>query len=256
MPQIKNIDITPGGSTPVLYVSQNDVGRQITVNVKDGTGYYDLTDCSVVVAGTKPSGLGYSVSCGVNGHEVTITTTKEMTDEHGSIASEFKITKGSALIGTANFILSVERDPHPEGTTDGSADALIPQITVLVERVEAAVAKAEVLQEAEAWAVGQRDGVDVGEDDPTYENNSKYYAGLAEGSKTSAGASATAAAGSASAASGSASSAAASNTAAQKAKEDAEAAAEAAASTFSVVGNVAFTVLENGQVREIWTEEE
>ena len=30
-------------------------------------------------------------------------------------------------------------------------------------------------EDAEAWAVGQRDGSDVSPDDPTYQNNSKYY---------------------------------------------------------------------------------
>ena len=32
-------------------------------------------------------------------------------------------------------------------------------------------------EDAEAWAVGKRGGVDVPDTDPTYENNSKYYAG-------------------------------------------------------------------------------
>ncbi len=235
MPQIKNIDITPGGATPVLYVSQNDVGRSVTVNIKDGAGYYDLTGCSVVLAGTKPSGLGYTVSCTVNGHQVTIETTKQMTDEEGSIASEFKITSGDTVIGTANIILAVERDPHPENTTDGSAEELIPEITVLVERVEAAVAKEEVLHEAEAWAVGQRNGEDVGTDDPTYHNNSKYYKEQAELSKT-------AAAGSATAAETSKARAATSETNAESAATRAEAAAAAAAQVFTVAGDASFSV--------------
>lgn len=33
---------------------------------------------------------------------------------------------------------------------------------------------------AEAWAVGQRGGTDVPQTDPTYHNNSKYYAGIVE----------------------------------------------------------------------------
>ena len=33
---------------------------------------------------------------------------------------------------------------------------------------------------SEAWAVGQRGGTDVPSTDPTYHNNSKYYAGLTE----------------------------------------------------------------------------
>lgn len=36
--------------------------------------------------------------------------------------------------------------------------------------------------DAEAWAVGQRDGVDVGETDPAYQNNAKYYAEHSGGS--------------------------------------------------------------------------
>ena len=36
------------------------------------------------------------------------------------------------------------------------------------------------VQTAEAWAVGQRKGVDVGEQDVTYHNNSKYYALMAK----------------------------------------------------------------------------
>lgn len=48
---------------------------------------------------------------------------------------------------------------------------------------------------AEAWAVGQRGGVDVGPDDPTYHNNSKYHAKQASGSQSAASGYATAAEG-------------------------------------------------------------
>lgn len=35
-------------------------------------------------------------------------------------------------------------------------------------------------QDSEAWAVGQRNGQDVGQDDPTFHNNSKFYALVAQ----------------------------------------------------------------------------
>ena len=41
-------------------------------------------------------------------------------------------------------------------------------------------AAAESESNAEAWAVGERGGVPVTVGDDTYENNSKYYAGLAQ----------------------------------------------------------------------------
>lgn len=138
MPQTKNVSITPGGTRPVIHVSQNDVGRAIAINVSDGADWYDLSGQTVKLVGTKPSGLGYSVTATVAGHTATIVTTKQMTDEAGQIESEIRVTSGNTVIGTANIVLDVERDPHPEGVTDGSVDTLIPELTVLVERVEAA----------------------------------------------------------------------------------------------------------------------
>lgn len=46
-------------------------------------------------------------------------------------------------------------------------------------------------QDSEAWAVGQRNGVDVASSDETYNNNAKYYAGLSEDSALNAAQSAT-----------------------------------------------------------------
>lgn len=42
-------------------------------------------------------------------------------------------------------------------------------------------------EDSEAWAVGQRGGVDVPVDDPTYENNSKHWSDLAAQSAAQAG---------------------------------------------------------------------
>lgn len=250
--ETRNVNITPGGQPPIIHVSQNDVGRTITINVTDGTGWYDLTGCSAALAGIKPSGLGFTVNGTISGHTVTITTVKLMTAEYGNIACELKITKGTTKIGTANIILAVEKDPHPENTTDGNVDELIPEITILVERIEAAVAKAEVLFESEAWARGTRDGVPVDEEDPTYHNNSKYYKEQAANSERSAGTSEQTASQKAAQAATSASDADAAKTNAEAAQAAAEAAAEAAASVYATVGTVTFSVLETGQVRETW----
>ena len=174
MAETRNINITPGGTTPVIHVSQNDVGRSITMNVTDGDGWYDLTGSTVKLQGIKPSGLGYTVEGTVSGHTVTIVTTKQMTDEHGNIASELKVTKNNTVIGTANIILAVERDPHPDHTYDGSLDELIPTITLLMET-------------AEAYAVGTRSGVPVSPDDPAYQNNAKFYAEALDQAAANAG---------------------------------------------------------------------
>lgn len=250
MPQTKTISIIPGQiPTPNLNVSQNDVGREVIFNIKDVEGWFDLTGCTAVLAGIKPSGLGFTVSGTISGHQITFVTTKQMTDEYGSIAAEVKISSGNNIIGSENIVLVVERDPHPENTTDGSIDEIIPEITILVERIEAAVEKAEVLQESEAWAVGTRDGVPVDEEDDTYHNNSKYYSEQAELSEAAARLYKTDAYNSKESASNSATEANNKKVAAETAKAAAEAAqtaAEIAArnaqSVFAVVGNMTAAV--------------
>ena len=143
MALIKTIDITPGGTTPTIYVSQDDVGRTITVAVTDGTDWYDLTDKTVKLQGTKPSGLGYSVNGTVNGHQVTFTTTKAMTDEYGKIASEIVVTSGQTVIGSCNCILSVEKNPHPDWTPDGSIEDIIPEAQQILINLQTANAEAD-----------------------------------------------------------------------------------------------------------------
>lgn len=256
MPQTRNVEITPGKGEPVVInVSQGDIGREITLNIKDGSGWFDLTGCTAKLAGIKPSGLGFTVDGVVSGHAVTITTVKLMTAEYGHIACELKIIKTGITIGTANMILAVEKDPHPENTTDGNVDELIPEITILVERIEAAVAKAEVLFESEAWARGTRDGVPVDEEDPTYHNNSKYYKELAGGSASDAASHAADALSSKQNAAASATSANQSKLDAEAAAGDAEHYAELAASVFHVEGDVTFAVAADGGVSMIFTEE-
>ena len=232
MNQTIGVNITPQSFQPTLHFSQGDVGRVFVVNVAD----YDIpSGATVTCVATKPSGMGFTVNGTVSGNSVTFTSTAEMTDEWGRFPAEIRIASGDVLLGTANFLMVGEKDPHPEGTTDGSAEQIIPALTLILRKIEEEMAKAEVLEESEAWAVGQRDGVDVGVDDPTYHNNSKYYKEQAELSKT-------AAAGSATAAETSKARAATSETNAESAATRAEAAAAAAAQVFTVAGDASFSV--------------
>lgn len=57
----------------------------------------------------------------------------------------------------------------------------------MVDRIKALTDPTLSAQEAEAWAVGTKDGEPVDSDAPQYDNNSKYYASDAEMSKISAG---------------------------------------------------------------------
>lgn len=65
--------------------------------------------------------------------------------------------------------------PTPEQQT-ALAAAIYALNTETGVATEAAADAGESAEDAEAWAVGERGGVPVEADDPTYENNAKYYA--------------------------------------------------------------------------------
>lgn len=123
--QIIQINLVPNMSTPaVVRVSQYDVGRPLVFKVYDGTSPADLTGVTAVIEGTKRSGLGFSESGTVTDNTVTLNTTLAMTQEDGSIPAEIRFSKTGEDVGTANFILAVEKSPHLEGTTDGTQETM------------------------------------------------------------------------------------------------------------------------------------
>ncbi len=133
------LNLIPAAYLPEIHLSQYDVGRTITFTLKDGASDYSVpSGASVKVKATKPSGFGFEVACTFNGGTVTLVTTDTMTPENGRFPAELSIVSGNTTIGTSNFIFNIERSPHPEGTTDGDASTIIPELTLLVERIEAA----------------------------------------------------------------------------------------------------------------------
>ena len=135
-----NLDIIPNGAINRVHVSQNDIGRTLTFNLfNDSLAYTVPIGATVKIQGTKPSGFGFSETCSVSGNVVTIDTTEAMTDEHGYIETELVIDDGTDVLGTANFILAIEKNPHPSNTTDGTqitAQSLQDQIDALADEIE------------------------------------------------------------------------------------------------------------------------
>ena len=150
MIQTKTVDITPMKITlPVIEMSQYDLGRQVIVHMKDGSDWFDLTGYTAKLQGTKPSGFGYTVDGVVDGHDITFASNYDMTSEAGFIPSEVRLTKDGVSLGSLNVILHVEKTPHDVNVTDGSPETIVPEITELVERAEAA---AEILLDCSATA--------------------------------------------------------------------------------------------------------
>ena len=66
--------------------------------------------------------------------------------------------------------------PEPQESWLEQMTGLKTATVAAKEAAETAQTGAETAESnSEAWAVGQRDGTDVGSADPTYHNNSKYF---------------------------------------------------------------------------------
>lgn len=138
------LNLIPSSYIPEVHLSQYDIGRELKFKLMDGNTEYSVpSGASVTVKATKPSGLGFVVSGTFSGNIVTVVNTETMTNESGRFSAELSISSGATLLGTSNFIFNIERSPHPEGTTDGDAETLIPELTLLVEEARALVEQAE-----------------------------------------------------------------------------------------------------------------
>ena len=209
MAQVKNINMTPDTILPYLKLSQYDVGREISFVMKDGSEEYTVpSGATVKLEGTKPSGFGFTITCTVNGSTATAVTTEGMTDEWGTVVAELVVRQGDNRLGSSNVRFDIERSPHPEGTTDGSAEQIIPALTLLLRQIE------EDLDDAEA---------DI-ETMTQLKTATETAAGNAAASATAAGQSATAAAASKTAAETAKGAAETAQTAAETAQAGAEAA--------------------------------
>lgn len=136
MSQTINIDLTPGLFMPTISYSQGDIGREIKINIQSSDGTEIPAGATVKMQATKPSGLGFSVSGTLTGNVATFVTTETMTNEWGRMPAELVLESGGVKIGTANFYWQGEKNPHPDGTTDGDSESLVPILTLLVERIE------------------------------------------------------------------------------------------------------------------------
>lgn len=138
------LNLIPSSYIPEIHLSQYDVGRTIPFKLMEGNSEYSIpSGANIKILATKPSGLGFEVACTFSGNVVTLVNTETMSNEAGRFRAELRITSGNVILGTSNFIMNVERSPHPEGTIDGDAETLLPELTLLVERIENSNARIE-----------------------------------------------------------------------------------------------------------------
>lgn len=151
--QTIELDLTPGGVSPFLYVSQGDYGtRNLVFNLMLNGQPYTIpnTVTTVSLEGITKGGNVFNVTCTKSGSTVTASLTADMTADIGMDICQIALKNSSGeRLGTANFFIVVEMSPGGVKLLYGN------------------VYWSEL---SKSWAVG---GTDLRSDEET--NNSKYW---------------------------------------------------------------------------------
>lgn len=114
-----NINLTPSDNKQtVVYCSQYDNGsRTIEFTLYNyGEQFYLDENDLVSVRGTKKDNTGFEFSCANNISSVSFAIDEQMTLFAGRTPCELRIIRGNEVLGSMNFILSVEASPLEENT--------------------------------------------------------------------------------------------------------------------------------------------
>ena len=170
--QTINLEMIPKGIPPIIHVSQYDKGQTWNFNLLlNGQAFPVPAGSNVTIQGTKPDQTGFQYACTFSGSVVTAEEEEQMTVLPGDTKAEIVIGNSGDIIASINIIIRVEPTALSDDTQISETD-----LPLIQEAAQAAEVVPGLVEDAEAWAKGTRDGQAVPSTDPTYENNSKFYA--------------------------------------------------------------------------------
>lgn len=152
--------IFDSSGNPVREYYQWDINQQITIkNLLPGTE----VECHFAKTS---SNVAYSVTPVVSENDYTVFIPNELLKTVGDLFLYLYITTPEDGQRTKyEYVIPVNYRPKPEDYTEPTPEERITMKKMLLK--------------AEGYAIGTHDGIPVTEDDPSYENNAKYYAGKA-----------------------------------------------------------------------------
>ena len=145
--QTYRIDMIPNGAPVVVHVSQYDTAaRRLSFELYNGGVAYELPAGAVAsIAGTKPDNTSFLYAMTVSGNLVSIDLQQQMALVAGDVPAEIQITGAEGKIGSANFIIRVERGPIDENSVISETD--LPIFEQLVSDAQVAANEAQTAAE-------------------------------------------------------------------------------------------------------------
>lgn len=157
----------PAGLPVRVPVSQyDDASRDIVFNLISGDVPFSVpSGADVTCDGTKPDGFSFIVPATFSGSAVTMTVTEQMAAVSGDSLCQITIRSGGAVIGSANFILAVEKGPIGDGSivSDSDMSAIAKYANDAIKSAQEAAQSAEQaaasVENVESQLSDAKDGV-------------------------------------------------------------------------------------------------
>lgn len=138
--QTHDLNLIPGSVPPVVHVTQYDkTARTLVFNLWDGeTSFSVPSGAAVTIRGAKPDGNGFEYTATASGSAVSMNIQQQMATCAGSVRCEVRITSGTQILGTADFILEVKPSALNESTPLSETELpLIEQAAEGAAKIEA-----------------------------------------------------------------------------------------------------------------------
>lgn len=164
--QSTKLNLIPGDVPKRITASQYDAGsRTLSFTLYNGAVAFTTAGVTAQIRGTKPDQKGFEYTATYNAGVVTCDVTEQMTACAGEVVCELQLSKDGEVLGTANFILDVERAALGEDTDISETE--LPDIidgarTQAANAAESAEDAAESAAIAEQAASGVYLGINMG----------------------------------------------------------------------------------------------
>lgn len=136
------LDLSSGTTAPVtVHVSQGDVGRTISFEIRSAGKQFIFSGESVTVHGTRIDGANFGpISCTYSGSVVSFDTVLSMTAVEGSAIAELSIVNSSGQkVGTANFAILIENSAFPDGVSYSTDPSVYEDILKYVQSMNSSI---------------------------------------------------------------------------------------------------------------------
>lgn len=137
------LDMIPNGAPLIVHISQYDTAaRRLSFELYNGGVAYEVpSGAAASIAGTKPDGNAFLYAMTVEGNVASIDVEQQMALVAGDVPTEIQLTGDGGKIGSANFIIRVERGPIDEDSVISETD--LPIFEQLVSDAQEAASEAQ-----------------------------------------------------------------------------------------------------------------